>query len=176
MRLRPSRSAHANPSGFPAAGRRHLRAAADPTVWAAIILPAVAVGEWHSAVRYGHVGPALITAGIAAAPLLALRLAMTPTWVSDLAVSAAAITVAALIHVRIGGWTGTHLASQPASVTLVLPLVLLAAAVVAGSVAAMLLRWTGWLAATRATLAPLGAGPLRTVAAVGLAGLAWLAL
>lgn len=133
-----------------------IRFVCDPVVWAAAILPLLAVGEWSSAVRSGYVGPALFLAGCVMALPVGVRLALTPAWLSDAAVIVAGVMLAVLIHSKTGEWTHTATASQAGSVALIIPTFLMLAAAFVGSVACLLFNVFGVLSGVRAALAPLG--------------------
>lgn len=146
-----------------------LRLLADPMLWIAIIVPLLALAEWLSARHDGYVGPALFPAGCVMALPIALRLALTPAWWSDLLTVAAGIFLAVYVHTAIGHWTGVHQRSQPGSLALVVPTLLIASALVLGSLAQLVLLHTGALPALRAALEPLMPAPWRAITAMVLA-------
>lgn len=152
-----------------------LRLLADPMLWIALVVPLLALAEWLGARSDGYVGPALFLAGCVMALPIALRLALTPAWWPDLLVIAAGIFLAVYVHTAIGHWTGVHQRSQPGSLVLVVPTLLIAAALVFGSLAQLVLWLTGALPALRAALEPLMPMPWRALAAAAIAAAAYAA-
>lgn len=150
-----------------------VRVLADPVLWAVLCPALIGAGEWWSAQRDGYVGPALFLPGCVLALPIALRLAFTPAWWSDLLVIAAGVLLAVCVHGVVGRWTGVHERSQPGSVALVIPALLLIAAIVLGSVAQLVLWFTGALPALRAALEPLMPVPWRAIVAAAVAVMAY---
>lgn len=150
-----------------------LRLLVDPVLWAVLVPALVGTGEWLGAQRDGYVGPALFFAGCAMALPIALRLAFTPVWWSDMLVIAAGICLAVYAHSAVAHWTGVHARSQAGSLALVIPTLLITAALVLGSVAQLVLWLTGAAPALRAALQPLMPAPWRAIVAAAIAVIAY---